>query len=204
MQVNTLQVGPLQTNCYILSAEDATAVLIDPGDDADRILQYVRMQGLSVKGIWLTHGHYDHVNAVKALKTAFGCPIVACRAESVLLADAGLNLSLSFVGVPLDVTADVLYDDGDTFTFGGEMVTVLHTPGHTSGSCCYMVDQLLFTGDTLFCGSIGRTDFPTGDMQAIRLSLQRLASLKGEYTVLPGHGAATSLSAERRANPYLI
>ncbi len=204
MQVNTIQVGALQTNCYILRTADGSAAIIDPGDDADRVLQYIRMEGLSVKGIWLTHGHYDHISAVNALKKALGCPVVACRAESGLLADAGQNLSLAFTGQPLSVNADVLYSDGDTFDFADETVLVLHTPGHTSGSCCYVIGDLLFSGDTLFQSSIGRTDFPTGDVTAMRLSLNRLAALDGDYTVLAGHGPATLLSTERKFNPYLV
>lgn len=204
MQVNTLQVGALQTNCYILRAADGSAVIIDPGDDADRILQYIRAEDLSVKGIWLTHGHYDHIGAVTTLRAALTCPVILCGAEHALLADAQRNLSLAFTGRPLSLTADVLYAEGDTFDFAGETVTIVHTPGHTSGSCCYLIGNLLFSGDTLFEGSIGRTDFPTGDPTAMRLSLQKLAALEGDYTVLPGHGPATLLSTERKHNPYLI
>ncbi len=203
MQVNTLEVGALQTNCYILRAADGSAAIIDPGDDADRIVQYVRAEGLTVKGIWLTHGHYDHIGAVAALKKIFSCPIIACQTELPLLADAGQNLSLLFTGRSMSLTADVLYAEGDTFDFGGETVTVLHTPGHTSGSCCYLLGNLLFSGDTLFASSIGRTDFPTGDPTAMQLSLQRLAAFDGDYTILPGHGPATLLSVERKHNPYL-
>lgn len=204
MQVNTLEVGALQTNCHILRAADGSAAIIDPGDDADRILQYVRAEDLSVKGIWLTHGHFDHVNAVKALKTALDCPVIACQSEGMLLADATQNLSLVFTGQPVTLTADILCAEGDTFDFAGETVTVLHTPGHTSGSCCYLIGNLLFSGDTLFQSSIGRTDFPTGDSTAMCMSLQRLAALKEDYTVLPGHGPATLLSTERNHNPYLL
>lgn len=203
MQVNTIVVGPLQTNCYVLSTDERDAVIIDPGDDADRIIQHIRMHDLSVKGIWLTHGHFDHVQAVGELKRVFGCPVTACLSEKMLLEDANYNLSMPFSGLPVTVQADVWYTDNDTFSFGDETVRVLHTPGHTSGSCCYQVGNWLFSGDTLFYRSIGRTDFPTGDVPAMRASLARLADLDGEYTILSGHGPATTLSAERRENPYL-
>lgn len=203
MQIDTLQVGALQTNCYVVRAADGSAALVDPGDDADRIIRHVRTADLTVKGIWLTHGHYDHIGAVNALKQVFDCPVTACRSERMLLQDARMNLSLLFIGRPLTVTADRLYDDGDTFEFGGETVEVLHTPGHTSGSCCYRIGDILLSGDTLFQNSIGRTDFPTGDVTAMMDSLRRLSALEGDCTVLSGHGPATLLSTERKYNPYL-
>ncbi len=203
MQVNVLPVGMLQTNCYILSAADNTAVIIDPGDEAERIVRFVKSQNLSVKAIWLTHGHFDHVEAVKPLKETFSCPVIACRCEQTLLADPMLNLSGHFTDHAVSLTADVYYDDRDTFVFGSETVTVLHTPGHTSGSCCYLVGDMLFSGDTLFQCSIGRTDFPTGDMRAMQASLERLAHLSGNFTVYPGHGPATDLQTEKQQNPYM-
>ncbi len=204
MQVQVIPVGMLQTNCYILSASDGTAAIIDPGDEAERIVRFVEGEGLSVKGIWLTHGHFDHVEAVLPLKEAFSCPIIACNAEKLLLGDPQLNLSGHFTDRAVSVSADILYTDNDTFDFGGTTVTVLHTPGHTSGSCCYLVESLLFSGDTLFESSIGRTDFPTGDMAAMQASLGRLAALDGNLAVFPGHGPATELDRERQHNPYMM
>lgn len=203
MQVTTLPVGMMQTNCYILQAEDGDVAVIDPGAEPERIMAALRRQNLTVKAIWLTHGHFDHIGAAVALASSFDCPIVACAAEVALLDDPTLNLSLDFARCPLAVQPDVVYTDNDNFRFGGTTVTVLHTPGHTSGSCCYLVDNLLFSGDTLFENSIGRTDFPTGDVNAMVSSLRRLAGLAGDCTVLPGHGPATSLRAERLSNPYM-
>lgn len=203
MQVNVLPVGMLQTNCYILSAADNTAVIVDPGDEAERIIRFVKSNNLTVKAIWLTHSHFDHVEAVLPLKETFACPIVACRAEQKLLSDPLLNLSGHFTDRTVSLAADVYYNDQDTFLFGGETVTVLHTPGHTSGSCCYLVGDMLFSGDTLFQCSIGRTDFPTGDVRALQMSLERLAILEGNVTVYPGHGPATDLQTERQQNPYM-
>ncbi len=204
MQVNVLPVGMLQTNCYILSAADNTAVIVDPGDEAQRIIRFVKGRNLSVKAIWLTHGHFDHVEAVLPLKEAFSCPVIACKAEQELLFDPMLNLSGHFNGRRVSLTADVYYVDGDTFSFDEQTVTVLHTPGHTSGSCCYLVGNMLFSGDTLFQCSIGRTDFPTGDVGAMQMSLARLAALEGNPVVYAGHGPATTLQAERQQNPYMV
>ena len=153
--------------------------------------------------VWLTHGHFDHIGAADALRAAFSCPIVALAAEAALLADPQKNLSSAFSKAPLSLTADTLLADGDTFAFGGETVGVLHTPGHTSGSCCYKLGKWLFTGDTLFDGSIGRADFPTGDPTALSLSLERLAAIPDDLCVLPGHGAATTLAVQRAVNPYM-
>ncbi len=204
MQVNVLPVGLLQTNCYILSTEEKTAVIIDPGDQAERIIRFIESHDLSVKAIWLTHGHFDHVEAVLPLKEAFSCPIIACTAEQKLLSDPMLNLSGRLKGRAVSLSADICYTDGEIFSFGGKTVTVLHTPGHTSGSCCYLVGDMLFSGDTLFQGSMGRTDFPTGDIGAMQMSLARLAALDGNLAVYPGHGPATTLETERQQNPYMV
>ncbi len=203
MQVITLPVGSLQANCYIVHT-GTDAVVIDPGEEADRILNRIRSEGLTLQSIWLTHGHFDHCSAAGAIRAATGAPIVACLTEKGLLADAHQNLSLDFDGHPLVIQPDVLYTDGDTFLFAGETVEVLHTPGHTSGSCCYRIGSLLFTGDTLFAGSIGRADFPTGDGLALLQSLQKLCVLDSRCTVFPGHGPATTLAAERKSNPYMM
>lgn len=203
MQITTLPLGRMQANCYIVQAGDGTAAVVDPGDEAARLLQHLQSTRLRVTAVWLTHGHFDHIGAADALRAAFSCPIVALAAEAALLADPQKNLSSAFSPVPLTLTADTLLADGDTFAFGGETVGVLHTPGHTSGSCCYKLGKWLFTGDTLFDGSIGRTDFPTGDPTALSLSLERLAAIPDDLCVLPGHGAATTLAVQRAVNPYM-
>ena len=203
MQITTLPLGRMQANCYIVQAGDGTAAVVDPGDEAARLLQHLQSTGLRVTAVWLTHGHFDHIGAADALRAAFSCPIVALAAEAALLADPQKNLSSAFSPVPLSLTADTLLADGDTFAFGGETVGVLHTPGHTSGSCCYKLGKWLFTGDTLFDGSIGRTDFPTGDPTALSLSLERLVAIPDDLCVLPGHGAATTLAVQRAVNPYM-
>ena len=203
MQITTLPLGRMQANGYIVKADDGTAAVVDPGNEAERLLRYLKREKLRVTAVWLTHGHFDHIGAAVALRTAFSCPIVALAAEASLLADPQKNLSSAFSPAPLSLTADTLLADGDTFSFGGETVEVLHTPGHTSGSCCYRLGDRLFTGDTLFDGSVGRTDFPTGDPTALSLSLGRLAAIPDDLCVLPGHGAATTLAVQRAVNPYM-
>ncbi len=129
MQITTLPLGRMQANCYIVQAGDGTAAVVDPGDEAARLLQHLQSAGLRVTAVWLTHGHFDHIGAADALRAAFSCPIVALAAETALLADPQKNLSSAFSKAPLSLTADTLLADGDTFAFGGETVGVLHTPG---------------------------------------------------------------------------
>lgn len=203
MQLLTLSVGPLQTNCYIIYAENGNAVVVDPGDQGETILQVLKERDLTVKQIWLTHGHFDHIGGVSALKQVFDCTVLAHCTEKSLLCDPSLNLSGVFGQFPITVNSDIQLQDGETFCIEGETVKVLHTPGHTTGSCCFLINSWLFAGDTLFAGSCGRVDFPTGDATQMMDSLKRLSLLEGEYTVFPGHGEATFLTIERERNPYM-
>lgn len=194
LQIDTLILGLYQTNCYIVYQEDSDCcIVIDPGYEADRILDHCKSIGRSICAVLLTHGHFDHVGAVRDLAADTGCKVYICAAD--------LQLPVAFTAGKLYYTDT--YDEGDNLTEAGVSFHVLRTPGHTPGSVCLLCGDVIFSGDTLFAGSCGRTDFPLGSFADIRQSLNRLAQLSGDYTVYPGHGSATRLSQERQANPYL-
>ena len=192
MQMDILQLGLLGTNCYLLW-EDGVCVLIDPGDGAELLLRRLRELDVRLAAIVLTHGHFDHVGAVNALRDATDC--------KVFLPSGDTELPDSLTGGPIAFTD--LYGEGDTLRFGPIELRAMNTPGHTPGSCCLQTGNWLFTGDTLFRGSCGRTDFPGGDWVQMYASLKRLGQLEGDLYVYPGHGDATTLDYERRTNPYL-
>lgn len=198
MEVKVLQVGPIGTNCYILEDEKArAAAIIDPGDEAGRILQVIEGDGVDVKYILLTHGHYDHTTAVPQLHKALPqAEIYIHRADangagSQLFPLAGQIPGLKF------------YDEGDTLALGDMTIQVLHTPGHSKGSVTLKVGDVLFCGDTLFAGSCGRTDLAGGSYAEIMASLKKLGQLPGDYHVCPGHDVTSTLERERRSNPFL-
>lgn len=198
MKVNVMQVGPIGTNCYILKDETTgKAAVIDPGDEAERILAALKEDGAEVTHILLTHGHYDHTGGVAGLEAAFpGTPVYLHRADA-----EGVNPTM-FPPLPREVLR--FYDEGDTVAVGGLTVEVLHTPGHSKGSVVLKTGDILFAGDTLFRGSCGRTDLPGGSYQEIMTSLARLGRLAGDYRVCPGHEGLSTLDAERRSNYYLM
>ncbi len=205
MNVTYFSVGQLGTNCYIVYADNGQAVVIDPGDDAQKILNTVNFHHLTVSAVLLTHAHFDHILAAQAVCAATGAMLCVGAGDAAMLGDAGRNLSaMVFPERAVALTADRLLREGDTVLVGDETLMVLETPGHTLGGVCYQGDGVLFSGDTLFAGSIGRTDLPDGNMATLRRSLMRLASLDGDYTVYAGHGEATTLAHEKRANPYLV
>ena len=191
MNIQKLTLGLYQTNTYLL-ANDTEAVVIDPGYEADTLLD--ALAGKTLKAILLTHGHFDHVGAVKELVAETGCAVWIHAADATM---------------PPMVTAGPLYfthtyDEGDTVSpIAGLELTVLHTPGHTPGSVCLLMGKEMFSGDTLFACSFGRTDLPGGDPRKMMESLRRLASLQGNFFIHPGHGGSTTLDAEKRFNPYM-
>lgn len=200
-------VGPVQTNCYFLKhKETGELVIADPGAEAERIIYALeKLQGKPA-AILLTHGHYDHICAANELREHYGIPVYAAKAEEGLLADTYSNLSADWSGVPYTVKADVYLEDSAVFGAGGFSVKMLLTPGHTPGSCCYWIEDegVCLSGDTVFCGSCGRTDLPGGSMSSMRQSLNRLLHLlPGSTEIYPGHGEATDAEFERKNNPYL-
>ena len=196
MKIRVMQVGAIGTNCYLLEDEHThTAAVVDPGDEADRILALAKEDGMEIGLILLTHAHYDHTSGVAGLHKAlphipvYLHPDDAGRLGNQLCPDLGMD--------------PTLYRDGDLVKVGGIDVQVLHTPGHTPGGVCLMAGDALFTGDTLFQGSMGRTDLPGGSYEELMASLARLARLPGDFHVLPGHMDVSSLETERNTNYYM-
>lgn len=196
MKIQSLCVGPIGTNCYILEDESThQAAVIDPGGDAPRLLS--ALKGADVRYILLTHGHYDHTGAAAELAAAFPEAKVCIHRQDYEDADPSL--------FPLrgELPSVQFYGEGDLLTLGELTLEVLHTPGHSEGSVTLKCADVLFCGDTLFAGSCGRTDFPGGDTGKMMASLRRLGALGGDLRVLPGHMELSSLDRERRTNPYL-
>ena len=198
MKVKMMQVGPIGTNCYILEDETAKrAAVIDPGDEADRILSILKGMDSQVDYILLTHGHYDHTTAVPELHQAL--PNAKIYIHQADANGAGSRL-FPMAGQVDDL---LLYDEGDTLPLGALTIHVLHTPGHSPGSVTLKVRDVLFTGDTLFAGDCGRTDLRGGSYEQILSSLGRLGRLEGNYRICPGHEETSTRDRERQVNRYL-
>lgn len=200
LQIKRMQVGQIGTNCYLLEDPDAKlCAVIDPGDNADGIDREIRKAGLSLSMILITHGHFDHVLAVPGLLAKWPDIPVYVHKQEVNWEGKGDQYML-LGPVPSIKTVG----EGDVIDFSGHPIQVLHTPGHSPGSVCYLVGDILFAGDTLFAGSCGRTDFIGGSVSQILMSLKRLAGLEGNLRVCPGHDRLTSLDAERASNPFVL
>jgi hydroxyacylglutathione hydrolase len=205
-KLKTLVLGMVQTNCYIVSNEETgEAIVFDPADDAVKIEQYLKANDLVCKGILLTHGHFDHILAVKDLVSATHAPVYAHEAEAGLLKDANVNAS-SHIRRECTLVPDVLLKDNQILRLAGFVIKVIHTPGHTAGGVCYYFSghMVLFSGDTLFREDIGRSDLPTGNGRQLVESIQnKLMFLEDQVAVYPGHGASTTIGYERDNNIYL-
>lgn len=201
MKLDSLAVGLIGTNCYLLWDETAgnAAAIVDPGGSADQILAKIKQNNLDVKLILLTHGHFDHVMGVQDLLAVYpNLPVYITETDYPEARDGGQ------FGYSMGEVASVrFYDEGDTVELGNLKIDVLRTPGHTPGSVTLRVEDVLFTGDTLFCGSCGRTDFPGGSFGDMQRSLKRLADLPGNFRVYPGHESSTTLDYERKYNPFM-
>ena len=202
-----IPVGPLQCNCSVIGDEAShEAMVIDPGDDIDEVIALVRKHGLTVKQIVITHAHIDHVGGAMKLRTLTGAPIVLNQNDSALL--KMLDVQATWIGVapPGEVQIDHSIAQGDTVHAGSLKASVLHTPGHSEGSVClyFPAEKKLIAGDTLFAGSIGRTDLPGGSFEKIIDSLHgQVLALPDETVVVPGHGPLTTIGEERENNPFL-
>jgi glyoxylase-like metal-dependent hydrolase (beta-lactamase superfamily II) len=202
-----LSVGLLQCNCSILGDEASReAIVVDPGDDIPAIMAVLQRHGLTVKSIVITHAHIDHIAGAQQLKRLTGAPILYNQNDLPLVKMMDAQASWLQIPTPEVLPPDIAMSDGQTVAVSGIKATVLHTPGHTQGSSClYLPEQsLLIAGDTLFAGSVGRTDLPGGDTkQLIRSIHDRLLVLSDDTTVVPGHGPSTTIGEERKDNPFL-
>ena len=206
--IHGMMVGPIQTNCYLISDVDSKeALIVDPGAEPERIQQVIHELGLLPCGILLTHAHWDHINGCAGLKAAYDIPVYISEKERDTLTDAGINLSEELSGQTRSYQADVFLRDDEEVRLSENLHFVcLSTPGHTPGGACFYFPEegVLFSGDTLFQYSVGRTDFPGGSMsQLVRSIREKLVPLPDETEVLPGHGPGTSIGDEREMNPYV-
>ncbi len=202
MEIHTLPLGLYQTNCYIVrSPGTAGCVIIDPGDEPERLLAFLTQMGLQAEAILLTHGHFDHVGAVRTLVQKTGCALWMGQGDYPQI-PTPINLQMYPLANCRDMEVNFC-EDGQEINAAGLCFTAMETPGHTWGSVCYFCGDVMFSGDTLFARSCGRTDLPGGDWSNLRNSLIRLKALPGDYRVYPGHGEETQLSRERASNPYL-
>ncbi len=205
MDVYVLPVGPLQTNCYFLASTTGNAAVIDPGDEFEKIYHSLTQYNLTPTMVLLTHGHFDHIGAVGALREKFGLPVYIHQADEVLLGDTRRNRARYFKvnQANYQFTPDYHYTEGQTIALDELNIEVLHTPGHTRGGVCLRCESMLFVGDTLFPNDCGRWDLEGGNREELLASLQKLRALPGDFQVLPGHGPATTLEQERHQNPYM-
>lgn len=201
-RVESLIVGPFAVNCYLLAAGDGSCAVIDPGDEPEEIFAVIEELGLRPVRVINTHGHFDHTGAVDAICDRYGLPVMVHEADAEAIGGGAAYFGLSGLDAKPDAEITVLRD-GERIDLSGEEIVVMHTPGHTPGSICLHCGDDLFSGDTLFARSIGRTDLPGGDSGAMADSLRRLAALPPETRVLPGHMGESTIRDELMLNPYL-
>ena len=202
LKVDTLALGDYQTNCYVVrEASSKSCAVIDPGYTPEVILQHLEKEGLSLDAILLTHGHFDHVGAVEALVEATGCQLWMHEGDYSQFPNP--TNSYFYPLANSDFTEIQFCEYQEQIQAGGLTFTVWTTPGHTWGSVCYLCEDALFCGDTLFAGSCGRTDLPGGDPSAMQESLARLKAAPSHYRIYPGHGVSSTLGREQQYNPYM-
>lgn len=207
MEIKRLVLGLVRTNCYIVYSEETKkAVIIDPAADSRRIMEEISGLGVVPEAVLLTHGHFDHMLAAESLKNGYQIPICVHKADAELVKHPDLNCSQQFLHMAYAISADEELEDGQNLRFLDGAFTVLSTPGHTEGSCCYYAkkDNILFSGDTLFQESVGRTDLPTGSAAKLVNSIrEKLFVLPEDTLVLSGHGDQTTIGEEKQYNPYV-
>ena len=207
MKIEKFVLGPVGTNCYIVRNDDTMeCFIVDVAACPPEFISHIRNSGVTVKAVLLTHGHFDHIMGLDRFLEEFPVPVYACAAEKEVLESAQLNSSAGMLGQPYTFTGARFVKDGDLLDVAGMKIQVIQTPGHTIGGCCYYIadENVLFSGDTLFRASVGRTDLPTGSMSAlVRSVTDRLLVLPDETRVYPGHMEETTIGYEKQYNPFL-
>ena len=207
MKIEKFVLGPVGTNCYIVRNDDTMeCFIVDVAACPPEFVSHIRNSGLTVKAVLLTHGHFDHIMGLDRFLEEFPVPVYACAAEKDVLESSQLNSSAGMLGQPYTFTGARFVKDGDLLDVAGMKIQVIQTPGHTIGGCCYYIadENVLFSGDTLFRASVGRTDLPTGSMSAlVRSVTDRLLVLPDETRVYPGHMEETTIGYEKQYNPFL-
>lgn len=204
INVKIYSVTQLATNCcYLVDEKTGMSAVTDPGDRSDELIKQIKNDGGKLEYVLLTHGHYDHIGFAKQLADMFGAKIVTGKDNNDFLSKSMLNLSVFHNFTLPEMSADILLEDGQEFLLGDTKIKYIATPGHTCGCGGYIFDNTYICGDTLFCESYGRTDLPTGDMNILIESFKKIKALKGDYTIIPGHGELTTLSHEKKYNPLM-
>lgn len=206
MEYRRFAMGALWTNAYLLWDAEGVAILVDPGGDPSEALGFAKEKGLQIEWVLLTHGHGDHIGGLDEARKNSARGVAIHRADAPMLTSPEENLS-RWMGTPVESgAAEKILEDGETFWAGRMEIRVIHSPGHTAGSSCFLVtdgeSKILISGDTLFARSVGRTDLPGGSEKELKASLLKLAALADSLPVLPGHGPETNLGREKAENPY--
>lgn len=205
ISVNTLPLGLMRANCYIVTIPGTDcALVVDPGEYSQKLLDRLKELGIKkLEYILLTHAHFDHMTGADALRSDYCGKIVIHASDEAYLADENASLSCILRKPFVPISADIVVSDSDSLDFGPEKIKVIHTPGHTPGSVCYLIGDCLFSGDTLFRLMAGRTDFPGGSETQMTESMKKLKSLPDHLKVYPGHDGATELAFEKKKNPFM-